>query len=100
MTSRVNQQIADLTYLLHYFCHGPGLDAVRAASPGSAGRNRNLGIKAFASQTVTLPSLDKQKYIAKQLCRLTQAEQVAEIQATELSALSTSILNAAFRGQL
>jgi type I restriction enzyme S subunit len=100
MTYCVNEQIADPTFLLHYFCNGPGLDTIRAASPGSAGRNRTLGITAFASQTMTLPSLDKQKHIAKQLSCLARAEQIAEAQSAELSALSTAILNAAFTGQL
>lgn len=100
MTYQVNEHLADPTYLLHYFCYGPGLDTIRAASPGSAGRNRTLGITAFANQTMTLPSLDKQRHIAKQLSRLAQAEQISEVQSAELSALSTAILNAAFTGQL
>ncbi|MBT2390678.1 restriction endonuclease subunit S [Streptomyces sp. ISL-1] len=67
MTFRVNESVADMRYLLRYFYGGPGLEVIRAASPGSAGRNRTLGIKAFAAQSVTLPPVDEQRRIADRL---------------------------------
>ncbi|MGC5413142.1 hypothetical protein ACPXCX_57210, partial [Streptomyces sp. DT225] len=57
MTHRVNPEIADARYLLHYFYGGPGLNVVRSASPGSAGRNRTLGARTFAAKKIHLPSV-------------------------------------------
>lgn len=67
MTYNVNKQLADPVYLSYFFCSDPGLTAIRNASPGSAGRNRTLGIKSFAAQNVTLPELDEQRRIAAKL---------------------------------
>ncbi len=67
MTYEVNTRIADARYLRYYFYGGPGLQTIQNASPGSAGRNRTLGIKAFERQIVRLPDLDEQRRIANKL---------------------------------
>ncbi|QYX80435.1 restriction endonuclease subunit S [Streptomyces akebiae] len=67
MTYCVNQEIADVRYLLPYFYGGPGLDVIRQASPGSAGRNRTLGIKTFGVKRVVLPNLAEQRRVADKL---------------------------------
>jgi type I restriction enzyme S subunit len=67
MTYLIDDQVADLSYLYYYFCSEPGLAVIVAASPGSAGRNRTLGIKAFAAQQIQLPSLDEQRRIVAKL---------------------------------
>jgi type I restriction enzyme S subunit len=67
MTYEVDPQKANSRYLLHYFYGGPGLRAIREASPGSAGRNRTLGIKNFERQSVWLPDLDEQHRIVNKL---------------------------------
>ncbi|HET8659515.1 MAG TPA: hypothetical protein VFM55_11010 [Micromonosporaceae bacterium] len=67
MTYRVNTEITDRRYLLYYFYGGPGLEVVRDASPGSAGRNRTLGISTFERQRVRLPTVDEQRRIADKL---------------------------------
>ncbi|WP_299532577.1 restriction endonuclease subunit S [uncultured Streptomyces sp.] len=67
MTHQVNTKVADARYLLHYFYGGPGLNAVRSASPGSAGRNRTLGARTFAAKQIHLPSVTEQRRIAKKL---------------------------------
>ncbi|WEH33253.1 hypothetical protein PZB75_07570 [Streptomyces sp. AM 4-1-1] len=67
MTFRVNESIAEPRYLLHYFYGGPGLTKLVAASPGSAGRNRTLGMKALKVQCVDLPHIDEQRRIADKL---------------------------------
>ncbi|AVZ72812.1 hypothetical protein SLUN_12055 [Streptomyces lunaelactis] len=67
MTYRVNGQVADARYLLPYFYGGPGLEVIRHASPGSAGRNRTLGIKTFGAKRVTLPDLAEQSRVADKL---------------------------------
>ena len=67
MTYQVNESAADTRYLRHYFAHGPGLQVIQAASPGSAGRNRTLGIKTFAAQAIKIPDRREQQRIADKL---------------------------------
>lgn len=67
MTHQVNTKVADARYLLHYFYGGPGLNVVRSASPGSAGRNRTLGARTFAAKRIHLPSVIEQRRIADKL---------------------------------
>nr|WP_255407370.1 restriction endonuclease subunit S [Blastococcus haudaquaticus] len=52
-------------YIWHYFASDAGTTALSKASPGSADRNRTLGIKAFEALSVPLPSLpEQQEYVA------------------------------------
>lgn len=67
MTYVVNTALADARYLKHYFTSEAGLEIIRRASPGSAGRNRTLGIKTFDEQWLQLPDLPEQRRIAAQL---------------------------------
>jgi type I restriction enzyme S subunit len=67
MTYVVNDSLAHAGYLKHYFTSEAGLEIIRRASPGSAGRNRTLGIKAFDEQWLQLPDLPEQRRIAARL---------------------------------
>ncbi|MFI0774894.1 hypothetical protein [Streptomyces sp. NPDC021212] len=80
MTHEVNAEVADARYLLHYFYGGPGLDVIRGASPGSAGRNRTLGTRAFAAKRILLPSLVEQRRIAHKVDLLLMAQTKAAVQ--------------------
>ncbi|GHF50783.1 type I restriction enzyme S subunit [Amycolatopsis bartoniae] len=99
MTYRVNSEIADRDYLFHYFTSRLGLETIRRASPGSAGRNRTLGIEAFAREKVRLPDTEKQKNIGAMLTALREKLESAKSD-EHLEALRLSLLNAAFTGQL
>jgi type I restriction enzyme S subunit len=59
-------------YLRYYLLTERGLDDIRRASPGSAGRNRTLGIKAFESIEVPLPSISVQRQLSNQLDAVTR----------------------------
>lgn len=82
MTYQVDTTKADPRYLLHYFYGGPGLEVIREASPGSAGRNRTLGISSFERQHVWLPCSEEQRRIADKIdganLRLTQSNLLRE----------------------
>ena len=67
MTYVVDRNLADPHYLLYYLLSESGLELIRRASPGSAGRNRTLGIKAFESLEVPLPPIAVQRQIALRL---------------------------------
>lgn len=69
-TPRNGDQV-DVRYLWHYFLSESGLLRLRRASPGSAGRNRTLGIAAFEDIELSLPNLSEQKRIAARLDRMT-----------------------------
>lgn len=65
-----NADQVNVRYLWHYFLSEPGLLHLRRASPGSAGRNRTLGIAAFEDTNIPLPDLSEQQRIAARLDRL------------------------------
>lgn len=67
MTYQVNPELADIHYLCYFFQSEPGLKIVAEASPGGAGRNRTLGIRAFARQRIALPELAEQRRIASRV---------------------------------
>lgn len=93
MTYQVNDDVVDLRYLYYYFCSERGLTVLAAASPGSAGRNRTLGIKSFSAQRVELPELDRQRRIVAKLDqalatveRLCAGDRIAQVSAAGAAA--------------
>ena len=83
MTYQVNESVADARYLCYYFASGPGLGAIRAASPGSAGRNRTLGINSFSAQAIRIPDKIEQRRIADKLdALLGRVDDVQELRAS------------------
>jgi type I restriction enzyme, S subunit len=67
MTYVVDRDRVDPRYLLYYLLSDTGLELIRQASPGSAGRNRTLGIKAFESLEIPLPPINVQRYLGQRL---------------------------------
>jgi type I restriction enzyme S subunit len=53
--------VATSDFLCFYFLTAEGLEKIREASPGGAGRNRTLGLDALSQIDVPVPSFDKQK---------------------------------------
>ncbi|MFI6991803.1 hypothetical protein [Nonomuraea wenchangensis] len=99
MTYLVEIERADASYLRHYFTSSAGLEVIRRSSPGSAGRNKTLGIKNFEAQRILLPSLTEQQRIGRHLDAL--AVGLGTSKGPEfVKALRPSLLNAAFIGQL
>ena len=47
-------------FLCFYFLTNEGLELIRAASPGGAGRNRTLGLEALANIPVPVPDIHAQ----------------------------------------
>lgn len=60
-------------YLLHYFLSEVGMLHLRRASPGSAGRNRTLGIAAFEDTKIPIPALSEQLRIIARLDHIAAA---------------------------
>jgi type I restriction enzyme, S subunit len=53
-----------------FFRSEPGLELIRKASPGSAGRNRTLAIDRFEALQIPLPPIDEQRQVAVELDRV------------------------------
>lgn len=57
----------DIGWASWFFRSEPGLELIRRASPGSAGRNRTLAIERFEALEIPLPPMDEQRRIAARL---------------------------------
>jgi type I restriction enzyme S subunit len=57
----------DVRYLKYFLLSDPGSELIQRASPGSADRNRTLGIKAFEAIEIPLPPIEEQCAIATRL---------------------------------
>jgi len=87
-------------FLCHHFLGERGIEDIRAASPGSAGRNRTLGLKKLEKVLVPVPEYDEQNRFAEIAKRrqLIQLETVGIEE--ELKAFHAALLAKAFRGEL
>jgi type I restriction enzyme, S subunit len=61
----------DISWAAWFFRSGPGLELIRKASPGSAGRNRTLAIDRFEQLEIPVPPIEVQRRVTE---RLNQAE--------------------------
>jgi type I restriction enzyme S subunit len=60
----------DSSWAAYFFRSQPGLELIRQASPGSAGRNRTLAIDRFGALEIPLPPVDEQRRVARGLDRV------------------------------
>lgn len=95
MTFRPKDDRTDTAWLAWFFLSEPGLELIRRASPGSAGRNRTLAIERFEALEIPLPPIDEQQSAARRLGTTADASStVAQLthRAQELSdALAVSL---------
>lgn len=63
----------DTAWAAWYFQSEPGLELIRKASPGSAGRNKTLAVKRFEDLVIPLPPIEEQQRITALLERATDA---------------------------
>jgi len=87
-------------FLCFYFLTSAGIEQIRKASPGSAGRNRTLSIEALMQMPVPCPSLKVQARFNNLLFKVRALLRCAETQMEDLAALERSIVAAALRGEL
>ncbi|WP_327752086.1 hypothetical protein VVT58_06450 [Sphingobium sp. SJ10-10] len=89
---------ATATFLRFWFLSADGLLALGRASPGGAGRNRTLGVKALEAIEVPVPSLDAQQWFDNLQAKASAARNAQGGTATELAALLPAMMNEAFGG--
>lgn len=83
----------DVRYLQQYFVSDAGLVDLRAASPGSAGRNKTLSIKNFESIEVPLPEASEQRRIAAHLASIqTDGRQMAASRRNPWNAIESVLI--------
>lgn len=87
---------ATVNFLRYWFLSEEGLLRLSQASPGGAGRNRTLGIKALEAITVPIPSLDDQRWFDRLQERARAARAAQTEAATHLDRLLPAMLHEAF----
>ncbi len=67
MTFTPTSDAIDSAWASWFFRSEPGLERIRKAPPGSAGRNRTLAIERFENLIIPLPPIEEQRRIAAHL---------------------------------
>jgi len=92
--------LATPLFLYFHFLTKEGLQQLLDASPGSAGRNRTLGIKALEEIQVPIPPFKEQLWFDSLQERFNLVRRCHVETSTELDALLPSIIDKAFKGEL
>ena len=87
-------------FLCFYLLTDEGIEKVRAASPGGAGRNRTLGLNKLEKIEVPIPTYDKQLWFNRLQTQVAAIQQTQTDNQVELDALLPSLLSKAFKGAL
>lgn len=82
----------DASWAAWFLLSEPGLELIGQASPGSAGRNRTLGIERFGSLEILLPPISEQRAVATTLDHLRTEVATLERLAGEASRLSSALV--------
>ena len=88
------------SFLYFHFLTTQGLEQLGEASPGGAGRNRTLGIKALEQIQVPVPAYQKQMWFHNLQRQVTEVKRLQMITEKELKALMPSALDKIFKQEL
>lgn len=91
MTFTPASDAIDSAWASWFFRSEPGLERIRKASPGSAGRNRTLAIARFENLVIPLPPIEEQRRVAAHLDRLRDQATRALAEATRASAITRAL---------
>lgn len=100
LTCVPKEGLATSAFLCFHFLTNEGLEQLGNASPGGAGRNRTLGLKALEEIRVPAPIYERQLWFDSLLARVDSLRVLHTQAAAELNALLPSILDKAFKGEL
>ncbi|VFN01003.1 MAG: type I restriction enzyme, S subunit [Candidatus Kentron sp. G] len=92
--------VATPEFLYFYLLTDEGIEKVREASPGGAGRNRTLGLKKLEKIQAPIPPFDKQLRFNRLQERAAAITRTQADNQAELDALLPAILDRAFKGEL
>lgn len=82
----------DTRWAAWFFLSEPGLELIRKASPGSAGRNRTLAIDRFEALEIPLPAIVEQRRVADRLDRLKAAADELGRRSAQASELASALM--------
>lgn len=91
--------VASADFLFYYFTTPEGIEQLGKASPGSAGRNRTLGLKMLDEIEVPLPRYEKQMWVVSIAKRLEDLRKRQAIISKVVEGLFRSVLDRSFRGE-
>lgn len=91
---------ATAEFLCHHLLTDRGMEHIRAASPGSAGRNRTLGITKLHAIPVPVPPVEAQRRFSKLHTLRDKLRRLQTETEAELAAFTPALLAKAFRGEL
>jgi type I restriction enzyme S subunit len=100
ITRAPNPNLATSEFLRFFFLTEQGLELIRAASPGGAGRNRTLGLAALDAIRAPVPAIDKQLWFDSLQAEVAALRRLQMETSTEWNALVPAVLARAFRGEL
>jgi type I restriction enzyme, S subunit len=87
-------------FLCFHFLTARGLEDIRAASPGSAGRNRTLGLERLKQIQVPVPPIEEQRRFTELVKRQREITKHAATITEDLRRFEAALLAKAFRGEL
>lgn len=100
ITCMPKKDITTASFLCFYFLTNEGLELIRGASPGGAGRNRTLGLAALNEIQVPIPSLADQLWFDELQSNMDRLKLLQRETNAELDALLPSVLDKAFKGEM
>lgn len=100
ISRRVDPKLATPQFLCFYFLTPDGLEKIRAASPGGAGRNRTLGLEALDEIEAPIPPVAEQVRFDGLLEGARELRRQQSNTGTALDALQSAAIDRAFKGEL
>ncbi len=97
VTYSVNPGKSTARFLKLFFTSKPGIEVLMKASPGSAGRNKTLGLDRFITQSIPLPDLAEQRRLVDQIhdvaAKIGEATLLREKAVQEANTLLHALMN-------
>jgi type I restriction enzyme S subunit len=100
MMHEVDPAQATAEFLCYHLLTDHGLEHIRAASPGSAGRNRTLGITKLHAIPIPVPPVEAQCRFSKLHALRDKLRRLQTEMEAELDTFTPALLDKAFKGEL
>ena len=91
--------LATACFICYYLQTHEGSEKMATASPGSADRNRTLGLKKLAAITVPVPSIEKQRWFDRMQAKVQALRRAHAETSGELDTLIPAMLHGVFGGE-